>query len=43
MAIVMIVECRTCGLQYEPTRAQIAAGTWRQACPICTAARKDET
>ena len=37
------VECPKCGYQYEPSRAQIVAGTWRKACPICYPAspRKD--
>jgi len=37
-----VIECLTCGRQYEPTREAIIAGTWRRACPICNAPRKDE-
>jgi len=43
MAIVVVMQCATCGREYTPTREAIIAGTWRKACPVCTAARKDAT
>ncbi len=42
MTIVMVIECSTCGFQYEPTREAIIAGTWRKACPICFPASPDK-
>lgn len=30
----LIVTCRTCGRDYEPDRAAIIAGLWRD-CPEC--------
>jgi len=31
----MLVTCKQCGRQYEPTREAIVAGTWRRGCPVC--------
>ena len=44
MTSTFVIECAACGRQYTPTRAQIVAGTWRKACPVCypIAPRKDE-
>lgn len=29
------IECPKCGYQRSVTKAQIVAGSWRSACPVC--------
>jgi hypothetical protein len=31
----MIVTCRRCGHDYEPPKAAIVTGRWRECCPVC--------
>jgi len=33
--MAIITTCRVCGREFEPERAAIRAGTWRDGCPRC--------
>lgn len=37
----IVVTCAKCGHEYEATRQQVLAGTWRR-CPVCQPREDDD-